>query len=107
MKNTDITQKRTQLKEYSKIVKMAITAGAEYETINEGLQDVYKKQVPEIKEFKTFKQWLFEGKRVKKGEKGFLFWARPRHQVKQIEENKTDEFDFFPICYLFANTQVN
>lgn len=66
-------------------------------------------------DFKTFRQWKQEGKQVKKGEKAFLLWARPVDRLKKEEaESQGKEApaaeegpDFFPLCYVFAASQVN
>jgi hypothetical protein len=63
-------------------------------------------------ELKTLYQWNEAGKRVKKGEKALMLWARPKkipipNQSEQTETTDTkDEMDFFPICFVFSNLQV-
>lgn len=66
-------------------------------------------------EFKTFAGWKKEGKKVKKGEKGYIVWSKPRKYKKKVEseetatgKTKTEEFDFefFGTAYLFSNLQV-
>jgi len=58
-------------------------------------------------DFRTFKEWTREGKRVKRGEKGFIIWGRPLGVIKQEREEPTSEEDnkFFPISHLFSNMQ--
>ena len=97
-----ILQNRKKLKELSKIAKIAVKEGA-FSTVNEALKSAYIEENEEIKEFNTFNQWAKIGKKVKKGAKAFLLWGQPR-KVEQDEEN--DEFTFWPLCYVFANTQV-
>jgi hypothetical protein len=66
-------------------------------------------------DFKTYRQWKQEGKQVKRGEKAFLVWARPLHSLQKEEAQDKgkpepeaeDGPDYFPICYLFAASQVD
>jgi hypothetical protein len=87
-------------------------------TINEILKD----SIYEIKtDLKSFKKWKEVGKKVKKGEKGYLFFTRPlkaknkdsednsKQDLKNTEQNQDDpknQYDFFGHCYLFASHQV-
>lgn len=65
-------------------------------------------------DFKTYRQWKAEGKQVKKGEKAFLLWARPVDRLKKEEAeaqgkpapDENEGPDFFPLCYVFAASQV-
>jgi hypothetical protein len=59
-------------------------------------------------DFRTFNEWKMEGKRVKRGEKGFIIWGRPIGVIKQEREEPTSEEDnkFFPISHLFSNLQI-
>jgi antirestriction protein ArdC len=101
-----IQQKRTILKELSKIIKPLVKEGA-YTTVNEALiQEIYA--INGNKVFKTYEQWKQEGKQVKKGEKAYLVWGKPKG-AKEEEESPADEEKetFFPICFLFSNLQVN
>lgn len=104
MKNKEQYQEnRTKLKELSKMVK-PLVEGGEYPTVNEAIKEaVIMEENPEIKQLNTFDQWKKKGFSVKKGEKAFLLWGRPR-TVPQGEEN--DEFKFWPLCYIFSNLQV-
>lgn len=102
---TQIIEKRNQLKILSNLIKTEMKTNPEILKVNHGLEIMYKKQSSEISKFKTFQQWKNEGKQVKKGEKAFLFWGSPRKGTKQ-NENTIDEYEFFPLCYLFADTQV-
>jgi len=97
---------RKTLIELSKFVRIGVKEGA-YDSVNDGLKEIYTEQNPEIDEFKTFQQWKREGATVRKGEKAFLIWGQPR-QVSQVPEGTTEpeEFKYWPICYLFANTQI-
>jgi hypothetical protein len=99
-------QKRKELIELSKFVRMGVKSGA-YDSVNEGLKEIYHETNPEIQEFKTFFQWKEEGATVRKGEKAFLIWGQPR-KASQVPDGATEpeEFKYWPVCYLFANTQV-
>jgi hypothetical protein len=61
--------------------------------------------------FKTFPQWKKEGYNVKKGEKAFLLWSR-KQKVSRYEDSGNGEepaeenYEFFPIAYLFSDLQV-
>ena len=86
-------------------------------TINEMLHDYYAKK-SNITELNTFDQWKDKGYQVRRGEKAFLFWGKPRSKQKQ-EEQPTEEQteqeqpteqnakkdEYFPICYLFDISQ--
>lgn len=99
-------ENRKILIEASKAIRKLIEEG-EFDTVNEGLKSLYEEANPSIKEFKTFHQWKAEGATVRKGEKAFLIWGQPR-RVEQVPEGSTEpeEYKYWPICYLFANTQV-
>ena len=88
-------------------------------TINEMLHDYYAKQ-NNITELNTFDQWKDKGYQVRKGEKAFLFWGKPRNkqqkqaeqsgeeqpeQEQQTEKNTAKKDDFYPLCYLFDISQ--
>lgn len=111
-KDTDSTRKEQYLKkrkeliELSKFVRMGVKSGA-YDSVNEGLKEIYMETNPEIAEFKTFWQWKEEGATVRKGEKAFLIWGQPR-KGSQVPEgtSEPEEYKYWPVCYLFANTQV-
>lgn len=108
--------KRDQLKQLSNQLKPLVEAG-EFETVNAAIVAYYKAENPEIVEFRTFKDWKEQGATVRKGSKAFIVWAQPRN-LRPGEEADTDKKEdltdeqndlkeiFFPICCLFANTQV-
>lgn len=109
----DKHEKRQFLRDLSVFVKSFIDLGqTEATTINEGIKEYYQSQYPDIKEFNTFLGWRKEGFKVKTGSKAFLVWGRPKEiERKKAEEAKakgedSDTYDFYPIAYLFANTQV-
>ncbi len=93
--------------------------GAEYiPTINEMLHAYYEKN-NEITELNTFDQWKEKGYQVRRGEKAFLFWGKPRNKQKkqaepaeeqteqeqQAQQTTAKKDDFYPICYLFDISQ--
>ena len=95
--------------------------GADYiPTINEMLHAYYAKQ-NNITELNTFDQWKEKGYQVRKGEKAYLFWGKPRaKQVKptepteqeeepteQAEQTTAKKDDYYPICYLFDISQCH
>jgi hypothetical protein len=99
-------EKRQALKELSKIAKIRMSMDCEGSTVNEILiNEFYTDESNQ--DFKTLNQWSKEGYKVKKGSKAFLVWGRPK--AKQTEEPKAEdeeEDEFFPLCYLFSNAQV-
>ena len=99
-------KKRKALIEMSKIIRLSVNEGI-YSHVNEGLIKTYMENNPEITEFNTFWQWKQLGYTVKKGSAAFLVWGQPR-KIEQTPEdsNEPEEFKYWPLCYLFANTQV-
>lgn len=105
-KETRITNpKREELKKISAPLKALLKDGA-ITTINEGLKEIYK--AGGHNELKTLRQWNRDGKRIIKGEKALLLWGSPRKiDLKKAQEaDEADKLDFFPICYVFSNKQV-
>lgn len=111
-KNTKTTkkeqyiEKRKALIALSNLVRPLVQEG-EFDTVNEAIKEQYMEENPEIEEFKTFNQWKQEGATVRKGQKAFLVWGQPR-KVEQVPEgsDEPEEFKYWPVCYLFGNTQV-
>ena len=102
----EMKAKRMYLSELSKVVKMGIAAGI-YESVNEGLVEMYRNEGHE--EIHSFKKWLQLGKVVSKGEKALLLWGEPRKggkQEKEVNATEEDEYKFFPLAYVFSNKQV-
>lgn len=65
---------------------------------------------------KTFKEWKKAGFTVRKGEKALLIWGMPvaskaeRERIEELKKQGREEDakeDFFPLCYLFAESQVH
>ena len=101
-----------------KIMEMT---GADYiPSINEMLRAYYAKQA-NITELNTFDQWKEKGYQVRRGEKAFLFWEKPKSRQQQPTEPSEDESeqaqqvepltarqnDYFPLCYLFDISQCH
>jgi len=60
--------------------------------------------------FNTFMGWMSEGYKVKKGEKGYLIWSRPKKKIdkeknENAESKENDHRKYF-ISYIFSNKQV-
>lgn len=101
----EMTTKRNELKGLSRVIQMAVKNGI-YESVNEGLVDMYRQQGHT--EIHSFKKWLEMGYCVRKGEKALLLWGEPRkatNKEKKTEKDE-DEFEFFPLTYVFSQLQV-
>lgn len=100
-------EKRKTLIALSQTIRLMVKEGV-YDTVNEGLREMYQEQNPEIEEFNTFNQWKEKDCIIEKGSKAFLFWGQPR-KAEQVPDGSTEpeEYKYWPICYLFANTQVH
>lgn len=93
---------RAALKEISNAVKPLVKAGA-FDSVNEAILSTYRNE--QHQEFKKFWEWKRQGYTILKGSKAFPVWAQPVKQ-KGTEQNEGEEYEFFPICYLFSNAQV-
>ncbi|MFA6261086.1 MAG: ArdC-like ssDNA-binding domain-containing protein [Bacteroidia bacterium] len=100
---TPIQQKRQFLKDLSGSVSEKVKEG-EFNSINEAIIAHYRQG--EHQEFRTFNQWLKDGYAVRKGEKAFIVWAKPKEVQKVEKTEETDKYEYYPICYLFSNAQV-
>lgn len=104
-------EKRKKLIGLSNNLKPLVNKGL-FLTINDALRDTYANDNDEITEFNTFDQWRKKGFSVKKGSKAFLFWGQPlklknkNQESKGPQDNEINNFEFFPLCYLFSNLQV-
>ena len=97
---------RSALIQLSTALRLLVKEGA-LDSVNEGLKEIYEKSDPEISEFKTFWQWKDEGFTIKRGSKAFLIWGQPRRGSQVAEgSEEPEEYNYWPLCYLFANTQV-
>lgn len=102
---TSIQQKRDELKKVSAIAK-ELVKGGEFNTINEGIIGIYTNETHQ--HFKTLPQWNEAGYKVKRGEKAFLVWGKPkgRKNAEAKAEPSEEESNFFPIAFVFSNAQV-
>ncbi len=80
-------------------------------TINQMLMKVLYNKSGDLV-FNTFGQWKKEGATIKKGSKAVMIWGQPRISSKEKEKKhksdptEFDEFEFFPLCYLFSSEDV-
>lgn len=69
--------------------------------------------------FETFNEWKAQGATIKKGAKATVIWGQPRQGVATLEqkieaapntvptdENTAEEYEFFPLCFLFSEDDV-
>ncbi|MDR1198984.1 MAG: hypothetical protein LBK94_08265 [Prevotellaceae bacterium] len=88
----------------SKTLRLLLREGA-IDSINEGLKDIYRQAGHDT--LNTLQQWNRMKKTVKKGEKALLLWGQPRRVERMNDETaERDEFDFWPVCYVFSDKQV-
>lgn len=112
--NITIQEKRQMLIYLSEEARLIQETEAPEMTINEILvQEFYSDE--KHQEFNTFNQWKAQGYSVKKGEKAFMVWGKKRQGKEataeqeaqhQAQESEEKTFEFFPICFLFSNAQV-
>jgi hypothetical protein len=109
---------REHLKELSKTVKPLVDQG-KFETINEAiLETIYKDGINQ--EFKSYSHWKEDGYQVRKGEKAFTLWGKPKENAHEkegqekdvrketdIQSHEDDAHTFFPVAFIFSNAQVD
>lgn len=100
-KVTKILHKREELKKNSLVAKALREREQIDGTINYVLLN-YIYSPGDAHEFKTFHEWKQEGFQVKKGEKAFVVWGKPREVKKEEGEKVT----YYPVSYLFSDRQV-
>ena len=107
-----IQEKRERLKILSLQAKeIREQKGEEEKTINDIIIETFYKNETH-QEFKSFKGWIKKGFSVKKGEKAFLVWGRPKQENKNgeiepvIENEESENGTFYPISFIFSNAQV-
>ncbi|KAF0200623.1 MAG: hypothetical protein FD170_3372 [Bacteroidetes bacterium] len=107
MEKSQHKERREALKALSKVVKPLVKSG-QYETVNEAVIEMFYRQDGH-QEFNTLWEWNKKGYRVKSGSRAFAVWATPKklNRVEQQEQDEDKKMDFYPICYLFSNLQVN
>ena len=80
-------------------------------TINQIIMAFHKAETG-CEDFRTFADWKKAGYSVNKGEKAYLAWGKPRRvkdtmTTEEGEKLEGDEWEFFPVCYLFNEKQVS
>ncbi len=105
VQKTSIQEKRERLKTLSEKVKSLVKAG-DYENINQAIiKTIYSPN--NSQEFKTFNQWKEAGRTVKKGEKAFVVWGKPRKNKEKEELIEGEEqYKLYPLCFLFSEAQT-
>ena len=100
-KDKGIKQKRSTLIGLSAKAKpVAKMTGVK---INDVVLSMLKSEDHKI--FHTFNDWKKDGFIVKKGAKAFCIWSKP---IKPKDnEIVDDDYQFFGICHLFSNYQVD
>lgn len=78
-------------------------------TLNSFIVDHYKTQAGDG-DFNTFHQWKEKNRTIKKGEKGWPIWGQPlgsrADEEKQSEDQDAENMKYFPLCYLFHESQT-
>jgi N-terminal domain of anti-restriction factor ArdC len=77
--------------------------------VNDLLIKMYANQLGIKKsDFNTFFTWKEKGYKVKKGEKGFAIWSRPKDVIKEEKtgQQADDQNKYFGLAYLFHVGQV-
>jgi len=116
--NSDNANKRLEnfllLKQYSDAAQVYCEEqGVIFERVNQALAFFYKSRNLGS-EFKKFRQWVQEGKKIRKGAKGKLFWTRPLKELNLEKEASKRELNDdeinrlllgksdYSFCYLFS-----
>jgi antirestriction protein ArdC len=115
--------KLIQLSQEAKAIRQGIIAKAETEAdmlaaanlkINDVLISMYQEECGAT-EFHTYKDWQELGYQVRKGEKSFRIWGRPRVATAKAEmdnvqtgeaETVESQYKLWPMACLFGNHQV-
>jgi len=58
------------------------------------------------KKLNTFKKWKDQGFKVKKGEKGYIFFSAPKQVKVKTKAKEEETYSRFMKCYLFSEDQV-
>ena len=96
--------KRMELITLSKGAQMLVKMGV-YATVNDCLVSGYKEDTGAT-EFNTFKQWKDKGFSIKKGSTAFLVWSSPKTIKIETDTEDEKDYQYFAMCYLFSNKQV-
>ena len=95
---TEIQEKRTQLFNLTFELQKNSKLKGENKAANVLLLEYYSKG-RKIK-YNTFAGWKAEKMEVKKGEKAFIIWGKPKNPTAE------HDFKFFPLAYVFSEYQV-
>lgn len=102
--NSQYMERRTALSKLSTTIKLQMKMGLiDAPSINAALIELYNQEGHS--NFKTFNQWKALGKSIIKGSRAFTVWGSPINS-KPDPQVEQDEFQFFPLCYLFSEQQV-
>lgn len=94
---------------------MEVMGAENVPTINEMLRTYYEEQNA-VTDLRTYDQWKKEGYQVRKGEKAYLVWGKPKSRQQdepadedapQDEQKTARKDDFYPVCYLFDIAQCH
>jgi hypothetical protein len=94
-------EKRELLKLLSKQVRPLVEGGT-FTNINAALVHFYETQGH--KNLKSFNAWKRAGYNIKKGMVALSLWGEKR--TVSPEQNEQDEYQFFPVAYVFSEIQV-
>lgn len=105
-------ESREKLIEFSRAAKLLRELEGLDLSVNETLLTMIY-NTNDATEFNTFKRWKEQGYTILKGSKAFLIWGQPirrgkedKDKEKSKEGEAKNEYEFFPVCYLFSNKQV-
>jgi hypothetical protein len=90
-------------------VQLKPLADAQGVKVNDLLIEMYAKQLGCSKsDLNTFFNWKEKGFKVKKGEKGYAIWSRPKDIIREEKTGQPaeDETKFFGLSYMFHRGQV-
>lgn len=96
-----------------KLIKLSIQAKqiakATDSTVNEVLLNIfYQEEEGGELEFSTYKGWKEKGYQVRKGEKSFAIWGKPRKAQKvNAETSEEEKYKYWPMAFLFRADQVD
>lgn len=107
-----IEEARERLKTLSLEVKDLVEDGTFF-TINDAIMETLYRDESNS-DFKSYRAWRKAGFQVRKGEKAFLLWARPKdikRPAQATEPSAETDIEkmmkYFPLAYLFSNAQVD
>ena len=106
-----IQETREKLKALSISVRELVKEG-KFQNVNEAILASYKEG--DNQDFKSYNQWHEDGYQVRKGERAFALWGRPKeHETENDSPEKPQGASeehmskFFPIAFVFSNKQVD